>query len=47
MEKLNKDEMMGINANGLSAGAIVALIGAGIGFVVGILDGITRPFKCR
>lgn len=47
MKELTKDEMMCISANGLSGGVIAAIIGAGIGFITGVLDGITRPFKCR
>lgn len=47
MKELTNKEMVDINANGLSAGAIVGIIGAGIAFIVGILDGYTRPFRCR
>ena len=32
---------------GASAGWIVTGIIAGIEFIIGILDGYTRPFKCR
>ena len=46
MKELRKEEMLNIKAEGLSATAI-ALIAAGIAFVVGVLDGYTRPFKCR
>lgn len=47
MKELSKNEMQKISANGLSAGAIAALIAAGLGFIVGIFDGYTRPYKCR
>ena len=44
--RLNTQELMKIKA-GASAGWIVTGIIAGIGFIIGILDGYTRPFKCR
>lgn len=47
MKELKKEEMINISANGLSGGAIAAIVGAGLGFLVGIFDGFTRPFKCR
>lgn len=46
MQKLNMNEMINIAAGGLSAGAIAA-IAAGIAFFAGLLDGYTRPYKCR
>ena len=46
MKELSKDEMMSINAGGLSASAIAA-IAAGLSFIIGIIDGYTRQFKCR
>lgn len=46
MKELNEKESKNIYAGGLSAGAC-ALIAAGISFLVGIFDGVTRPFKCR
>ena len=46
MKELDIKETKSLYAGGLSAGAY-ALIAAGISFFVGIVDGITRPFKCR
>lgn len=46
MKELTKNEMINANAGGLSAGAIAAIC-AGVSFLVGILDGYVRPFKCR
>ncbi len=46
MKELKKDDSMNIYAGSLSAGAY-GLIAAGISFFVGLLDGITRPFRCR
>ena len=45
MTKLTNNELS--NINGGSAGWVVAGIIAGITFLAGILDGISRPFKCR
>lgn len=45
MIKLTNKELS--NINGGSAGWIAAGIIAGITFLAGVLDGITRPFKCR
>lgn len=46
MQKLSTNEMINVVAGGLSAGAIAA-IAAGIAFFAGLLDGYTRPYKCR
>ena len=46
MKELTKKESKNLSAGGLSAG-IYAAICAGASFIIGILDGITRPFKCR
>ena len=46
MKELNLKEAKSLYGGGLSAAAYAA-IAAGISFLVGILDGITRPFKCR
>lgn len=46
MKELSKNEMMNISAGSLSAGAIAA-IAAGLSFIIGVLDGYVRPYKCR
>lgn len=46
MHKLSTSEMLNIKAGGLSAG-VIAAIAAGIAFLSGLLDGYTRPYKCR
>ncbi len=46
MQKLSYEESLTIKA-GASVGLIAAGIITGITFLVGILDGFTRPFKCR
>lgn len=45
MKYLNNEELMNING-GISLG-LLSLIGATITFIIGLLDGITRPLKCR
>ena len=47
MKKLTEKQMKNIKAGALSAAAIWALVAAGLSFLGGILDGYTRPFKCR
>lgn len=47
MRKLNEKQMKNINAGALSAAAIWAIVAAGISFLGGLLDGYTRPYKCR
>ena len=46
MHKLTKTELQNIKA-GASAGWIVAGIAAGITFIIGVIDGYVRPYKCR
>lgn len=46
MNNLNKEEMLKINGGGFNLG-FWALIGSGIAFIVGIIDGFTRPYKCN
>lgn len=46
MQKLNVKELKNVKG-GASAGWIIAGIVAGITFFVGVLDGYSRPFKCR
>lgn len=46
MREMSIKETKEMYGGGLSAGAY-ALIAAGISFLVGIVDGVTRPFKCR
>lgn len=46
MKKLTKEEMKNIKASGIGALGW-AIIAAGISFIGGLLDGYTRPLKCR
>ncbi len=45
MKELNDKELMTINGGfGLGWGI---LIGAGITFIIGVIDGFVRPLKCN
>lgn len=44
MEKLNDKELKKISGGGLGLGI---LIGAGIIFLIGVIDGYIRPLKCN
>lgn len=44
MKELTKKELLEVNGGGLGFGL---LIGAGIVFLIGVIDGIVRPLKCR
>lgn len=46
MLKLKKRELKRIKAGAVS-GWVIGAIAAGITFLIGVLDGIARPFKCR
>lgn len=46
MYNLSNEELKEITGGGLSFGAW-AVIGAGIVFVIGVIDGYVRPYKCR
>ncbi len=46
MKELTKTEIKKIYGGGISAG-VYAAITAGLSFIIGIFDGISRPFKCR
>lgn len=46
MKQLNNNSLKKIKGGSISGWAIAGII-AGITFVVGIFDGIARPFKCR
>lgn len=43
---LDKKELLQINGGGLSVG-VWTLIGAGVVFLIGVIDGFVRPLKCN
>ena len=46
MEKLKSNDLKKINGGGVSA-TVGILIGAGIVFLIGLIDGYVRPLKCN
>lgn len=46
MEKLKNNDLKKINGGGVSA-TVGILIGAGIVFLIGLIDGYVRPLKCN
>ena len=46
MKKLNDKEMKEINGGGINIGLWIG-IGAGISFLIGLVDGLIRPLKCN
>ncbi len=44
MEKLEKKDLQKISGGGIGIGL---LIGAGIIFLIGVIDGYMRPLKCN
>lgn len=45
MKELNNEEMLNIKGGGVSN--FIGLIGAGIVFVIGVIDGLINPRKCN
>ncbi len=46
MKRLKKEEMQEINGGAVGFG-FWALIGGGIVFMIGLIDGFVRPLKCN
>lgn len=46
MEIINNEELKSIDGGGISVWAALG-IGAGIVFLVGVVDGFVRPLKCN
>lgn len=46
MKKIEKDELIKINGGGMNVG-LGLLIGAGVVFIIGLIDGFVRPLKCN
>ena len=43
---LNDEELININGGAVKS-AVLALVGAGIVFVIGVINGLTRPYTCN
>lgn len=46
MKKLKKNEMIKVNGGGISL-SFGLLIGAGVVFIIGLIDGFVRPLQCN
>ncbi|MDD3341098.1 MAG: hypothetical protein PHN72_02730 [Bacilli bacterium] len=46
MKELSKQELLKTEGGSLSVGAILAITG-GVIFLIGVIDGYTRPLKCN
>lgn len=46
MKNLNDNELMNIEGGAIKVGLVIG-IGAGITFLIGLIDGIFRPLKCN
>ena len=46
MIKLKENEMKEISGGGINVGLWIG-IGAGVSFLIGLIDGIIRPLKCN
>ena len=46
MKKIEKNDLENIYGGGFSF-SIAAIIGAGITFLIGVVDGYVRPLACR
>ena len=43
---LTNEEMLNINGGGINWG-IISIVGAGLAFIAGIIDGFFRPLNCN
>lgn len=43
---LNNEELCNIQG-GAIRGGLIAVIGAGVVFIIGLINGITRPYTCN
>lgn len=46
MKNLNDKELMNVDGGAVKIGLLVG-IGAGVTFLIGVLDGFFRPLKCN
>ena len=47
MNKLNNEEMIKIQGGAFSYKALLGILGAGIVFFIGVVDGLINPRKCN
>ncbi len=46
MNYLSDYELTKINGGAIRIGAVGAVIGAGVVFIIGLISGLTRPYSC-
>ena len=46
MCELNDQELLKIEGGSIKIGAVGAIIVGGIVFIIGLLNGLTRPYSC-
>lgn len=47
MNKLNNEEMIDLKGGAFSCKALAGLVGAGLVFLIGLIDGLINPRKCN
>ena len=47
MKKLNNEEMIKVKGGAFSYKLLLGIFGAGIVFVIGVVDGLINPRKCN
>jgi len=47
MKRLNDEEMIEVQGGAFSYKALLGLVGAGIVFLIGVIDGLINPRKCN
>lgn len=46
MKSLTNEELKNVDGGGINIGFLIGL-GAGVTFLIGVIDGIVRPLKCN
>jgi len=47
MKILNNEEMIEVQGGAISYKALIGVMGAGIVFLIGVIDGLINPRKCN
>ncbi len=42
---LKEEELIGIQGGAIKS-SVIAIIGAGVVFIIGVINGLTRPYTC-
>ena len=46
MNYLNKDELIKVNGGGFALKGAYAIIGGAVVFIIGLINGLVRPYGC-